>query len=146
MKTILSISNEERQRILEMHNPNHRMVTESAEQMQANQMAQDLLDQVKSGEVTPDPGMKQSILDCIKKGSYTHLMVLTTGVGATALGALASLLVSGVGTVPALIVMAAGAIITTIEGMMTGAGSGAGSVTEEIKQLMNCLKASGKIK
>ena len=146
MKTILSISNEERQRILEMHNPNHRMVTESAEQMQANQMAQDFLDQVKSGEATPDPSIKQGILDCLKKGRYTHLSILTTGAGATALGALALLLASGVGTFPGLVLLGAGTGIMVIDGLLTGEGSGAGSVTEEIKQLVSCLKASGKIK
>jgi len=48
-------------------------LNESSVQMQANQMAQDLLDQVKSGEVTPDPSLKQGIVDCIKKCIYRHL-------------------------------------------------------------------------
>lgn len=122
------------------------IVKESAEQMQGQQMAQDFLDQVKSGEATPDPKIKQSILDCIKKGRYTHLSVLTTGAGATALGALALLLASGVGTLPGLVLMSAGTGIVVIDGLLTGEGSGAGSVAEEIKQLMNCLKAKGQIK
>ena len=92
-----------------------------------------------------DNGIKSEMIKCIKNGSYTHLMVLTTGVGATALGALAVLFASGVGTVPALILMAAGAIIATIEGMMTTSGSGRGSVNDELKQLYNCLKKKGVI-
>ena len=95
----------------------------------------------KSGQA--DGGIKNEIIKCIRNGSYSHLMVLTTGVGATALGALAVLFASGVGTVPALILMAAGAIITTIEGMMTTSGSGRGSVNDELTQLYNCLKKKG---
>jgi hypothetical protein len=121
-------------------------LNESAEQMQANQMAQDLLDQVKSGEKTPDPSLKQGIVDCIKKGSYRHLSVVTLGAGTEILGALALLFASGVGTLPAMVMVFTGAAIVAIEGLLTGKDSGAGGVGEEIKQLQACLKASGKIK
>lgn len=121
-------------------------LNESPEEMQANQMAQDLLDQVKSGEATPDPSIKQSILDCVKKGSYRHLSIVTIGAGTEILGALALLFASGVGTLPAMLMVFTGAAIVTIEGLLTGKDSGAGSVTDEIKQLHACLKSSGKIK
>lgn len=122
------------------------LLNESPVQMQANQMAQDLLDQVKSGEATPDPSLKQSIVDCIKKGSYRHLSVLTLGAGTEILGALALLFASGVGTLPAMLMVFTGAAIVTIEGLLTGKDSGAGGVGDEIKQLQACLKSSGKIK
>jgi predicted DNA-binding protein len=102
-------------------------LNESAEQMQANQMAQDLLDQVK-------------------KGSYRHLSVVTLGAGTEVLGALALLFASGVGTLPAMVMVFTGAAIVAIEGLLTGKDSGAGGVGEEIKQLQACLKSSGKIK
>jgi len=92
-----------------------------------------------------DRGIMKEITNCITSGSYSHLMVLTTGVGATALGALAALFASGIGTAPALILMAAGVIIAGIEGMMTTSGSGRGSVADELEQLYNCLKRKGVI-
>ena len=87
-----------------------------------------------------DRGIMKEITNCITSGSYSHLMVLTTGVGSSALGALAALFASGIGTAPALILMAAGVIIAGIEGMMTTSGSGRGSVADELEQLYNCLK------
>lgn len=102
--------------------------------------AQEMSDNALKNAKYADPDVKKEIINCIKNGSYSHLMVLTTGVGATALGALAVLFVSGAGTVPALILMGAGAVISTIEGFMTKGGSGAGSVTDELKKLYNCLK------
>ena len=114
-------------------------LNESPEQMKANQMAQDLLDQVKSGEATPDPSIKQSIVDCVKKGSYRHLSVVTLGAGTEILGALALLFASGVGTLPAMLMVFTGAAIVTIEGLLTGKDSGAGGVGDEIKQLQACV-------
>ena len=111
---------------------------------QADSMAQQAIAAAKSGQ--KDEGMMKAIRDCIKSNSYSHLMVLTTGVGSTALGALAALFSSGVGIPAGLILTAAGAIITTIEGLMTTSGSGAGSVTDELKGLYNCLKQKGVIK
>jgi hypothetical protein len=128
------ISSEEKNRILEMHKgyADYGMINEN----QANDMAKNAISKSKQADI----GIKNKIINCIKKGSYKHLMVLTTGAGSTALGALAVLFGSGVGTVPALILMAAGAIITTKEGMMTTSGSGRGSVNDELKQLYMCLK------
>jgi hypothetical protein len=118
-----------------------RVVKRIINENQSQDMAKNAISKSKQA----DRGIKNEIIKCIKNGSYTHLMVLTTGVGATALGALAVLFASGVGTVPALIIMAAGAIITTIEGMMTTSGSGRGSVKDELTQLYNCLKGKGVI-
>lgn len=166
MKHILNnISEEEKNAIREQHTGGMKLNTEkfkklletkqgevkpylneSPVQMQANQMAQDLLDQVKSGEATPDPSLKQGIVDCIKKGRYPHLSVVTVGAGTEILGALALLFASGVGTLPAMLMVFTGAAILSIEGLLTGKDSGAGSVTDEIKQLQSCLKSSGKIK
>ena len=166
MKHILNnISEEEKNAIREQHTGGMKLNTEkfkklletkqgevkpylneSPVQMQANQMAQDLLDQVKSGEATPDPSLKQGIVDCIKKGSYRHLSVVTLGAGTEILGALALLFASGVGTLPAMLMVFTGAAIVTIEGLLTGKDSGAGGVGDEIKQLQACLKSSGKIK
>jgi hypothetical protein len=117
------------------------LITES----QAQAMAQEAMKKAKSGDV--DPGVKQGILDCIKNNKYTHLMVLTTGAGAYALGAIAALFVSGVGTPLALTIMAAGAAIMLIDGFLTSkeAGLGGGSVTQELNDLHACLKSSGKI-
>lgn len=146
------ISDQEKKQIMEMHKM-HGYKTiineddasaESGGSQMAMTLAQSAVDTAKSSD--PDPKMKQSILDCIKNGKYTHLAVVTTGAGTYALGALAVLLASGVGTVPALVLMSAGAAILTIEGLLTGEGSGAGSVTDEMKQLMDCLKQKGSIK
>ena len=94
-----------------------------------------------------DRGIMKEITKCITSGSYSHLSVLTTGVGATALGALAALFASGIGTAPALILMAAGVIITGIEGILTSdeLNMGAGSVSDELERLYNCLKRKGVI-
>jgi len=107
--------------------------------------SEDMADNAISKSKQADRGIKNEIINCITSGSYSHLMVLTTGVGATALGALAVLFASGFGTAPALIIMAAGVIITTIEGMMTTSDSGRGSVHDELEQLYNCLKRKGVI-
>jgi hypothetical protein len=72
-------------------------------------------------------------------------MILTTGTGAVALGSIAALFASGVGTIPALIIAAAGAIIVTIEGLLTSEGSGSASVTSELNSLYDCLKKKGVI-
>ena len=135
------ISEDEKKQILEMHhshgykNREKKLINESA----AAEMAQKAIAAAKSGQ--KDEPMMSAIVNCIKSNSYSHLMVLTTGVGATALGALAALFASGVGAPAALVLMAAGAVITTIEGLMTSSGSGGGSVTEELKGLYNCLKS-----
>ena len=113
-----------------------RIVKRAINESKAQEMANNAL--LKSNQADSD--MKSEIIKCIKSGSYSHLMVLTTGAGATALGALAVLFASGLGTVPALILTAAGAAIVTIEGLMTTDGSGRGSVTDEVSQLYSCLK------
>jgi hypothetical protein len=116
-----------------------RVIAES----QAESLAQMALDKAKDGQV--DESIKKSAIECIKSNNYRHLSVLTTGAGAFALGAICALFVSGVGTVPSLILMAAGAGIMTIEGLMTGKDSGTGSVTEELQGLHACLKGKKKI-
>jgi hypothetical protein len=135
MKNLFNdMSSEEKNRILEMHKRS--VDSEMINENQSQDMAKNAIS--KSGQA--DKGIKNEILSCIRDGSYSHLMVLTTGAGATALGALAVLFASGIGTVPGVILMAAGAIITGIEGMMTTSGSGRGSVADELTQLYNCLK------
>lgn len=132
-----SITEKEKRQILEMHqSKGYKM---SLNESQADSLAKTAMQMAKSGQV--DKNMKTTILGCIKSGSYSHLMILTTGAGATVLGALAALFVSGVGTLPALILMAAGVLIATIEGMMTTSGSGAGSVADELEQLYNCVNS-----
>jgi len=111
-----------------------RIMTES----QVDALASNALAKAKSGQ--GNPSVAKEIVNCIKSNGYTHLMILTTGAGATALGALAALFVSGVGTIPALIVSAAGAIMVTIEGYLTRSGSGSASVTSELTDLHTCLK------
>lgn len=112
------------------------------ESMDASQLAKNAMAKANDPK---NVSMKQSIIDCIKNNNYTHLMILTTGAGATALGALAALFVSGFGTVPALLISAAGAIMVGIEGYLTGKGSGSDSVGEELTKLHDCLKQSGKL-
>jgi len=111
-----------------------RIMTES----QAEALASNAMAKAKSGQ--GNPSVAKEIVNCIKSNGYTHLMILTTGAGATALGALAALFVSGVGTVPALILAAAGAIMVGIEGFLTSSGSGSASVTSELTDLHTCLK------
>ena len=135
-----NLTDQEKREILEMHQshgykkPEEKLISES----QATSMAQKALEAAKSGQT--DKSMMDAIVNCIKSNSYSHLMVLTTGVGSSALGALAALFVSGVGAPVGMVLLAAGAIITTIEGMMTTTGSGGGSVTSELESLYNCLK------
>jgi hypothetical protein len=112
----------------------NRVITES----QSEALASNAMAQAKSGQ--SNPSVAKEIINCVKNNGYSHLMVLTTGVGATALGALAALFASGVGTVPALIISAAGAIMVTIEGFLTRSGSGSSSVTSELTDLYTCLK------
>jgi len=145
MRKNFNLTESEREQILNMHkkhgygksiNEQSEMgvVTESA----TSALVSNAMAQAKSGK--SNPSVAKEIVNCIKSNGYTHLMVLTTGVGATALGALAALFASGVGTVPALIIAAAGAIMVTIEGFLTSSGSGSSSVTSELSDLHTCLK------
>ena len=107
--------------------------------------AKDMADNAMLKSKEADRGIKNEIINCIKNGSYTHLMALTTGVGEKALGALAVLFFGGVVKGP-LIIMAAGDIIRRITGMMTKSDSERGSsVKDELEQLYNCLKEKGVI-
>jgi hypothetical protein len=110
-------------------------VTESS----ASKLAADAISKAKSGQGSKS--IAAEITNCITSNGYTHLAILTTGAGATALGALAALFVSGAGTIPALIIAAAGAIMVTIEGFLTSSGSGSASVTSELTDLHSCLKS-----
>jgi hypothetical protein len=117
------------------------LVNESA---QANQMVQEAMSNAKNPK---NKNMMVAITNCIKENKFTHLAILTTGAGATILGSLAALFVSGVGTLPALLLLAAGVIITTIEGLLTSkeANLGGSSVTQELQQLIGCLKKKGAL-
>ena len=115
---------------------------QSKNSMQALQMATKAME---NAGAKADPAISKAIVDCIKSGRFTHLAVLTTGTGTFALGALTVCLASGVGTGPAILVMACGAILMTIEGLLTTSGSGAGSVTDEIESLVSCLGKKGVI-
>jgi|688.fasta_scaffold666359_1 hypothetical protein len=105
----------------------------------ASAMAADAIAKAKSGQ--GNSSIAGEITNCITSNGYTHLAILTTGAGATALGALAALFASGAGTIPALIIAAAGAIMVTIEGFLTSSGSGSASVTSELTDLHSCLKS-----
>jgi len=116
--------------------------------------AKEMADDAMLNSAKADRGIKNKIINCINDGSYTHLKVLTTGVGTTALNALAVLLGGPlVAKGPALIILAGASIIATIKsikgkaatakGMMTTSDSGRGSVKDELKQLYNCLKGKG---
>lgn len=135
MSKKIVITESQLKRVLDKIVSEEKVINES----QANAMAQKAMEDAKSGQKN-EPMMK-AIVDCIKSNRYSHLMVVTTGFGATALGALAALFSSGVGAPAALLLMSAGVIISGIEGMMTTPGSGRGSVTEELQGLYNCLKA-----
>ena len=114
------------------------------ESAQANQMVQEAMSNAKNPK---NKNMMVAITNCIKENKFTHLAILTTGAGATILGSLAALFVSGVGTLPALLLLAAGVIITTIEGLLTSkeANLGGSSVTQELQQLHGCLKKKGAL-
>lgn len=115
---------------------------QSKNSMQALQMATKAME---NAGAKSDPAISKAIVDCIKSGRFTHLAVLTTGAGTFALGALTACFVSGVGAGPAMLVMACGAILVTLEGFATRDGSGAGSVTLEIESLISCLQKKGVI-
>jgi hypothetical protein len=135
-----SINAKERRQIMEMHVSSgyKKSLNESASE--STSMAQKAIQMAKSNG--GDENMMEHIKNCITSGSYTHLMVLTTGAGASVLGALSVLFASGVGTIPALLLSAAGVIVVTIEGLMTTKDSGVqGSVSSEIEKLYNCLKS-----
>ena len=117
------------------------------ESAQANQMVQEAMSNAKNAKNPKNKNMMVAITNCIKENKFTHLAILTTGAGATILGSLAALFVSGVGTLPALLLLAAGVIITTIEGLLTSkeANLGGSSVTQELQQLIGCLKKKGAL-
>ena len=117
------------------------------ESAQANQMVQEAMSNAKNAKNPKNKNMMVAITNCIKENKFTHLAILTTGAGATILGSLAALFVSGVGTLPALLLLAAGVIITTIEGLLTSkeANLGGSSVTQELQQLHGCLKKKGAL-
>jgi phage tail sheath gpL-like len=130
-----NLTEEERKQILEQHSSYgyRQPLNESPSAMAAAALAK-----AKSGQGSKS--IAAEITNCITSNGYTHLAILTTGAGATALGALAALFASGVGTMPALIIAAAGAIMVTIEGFLTSSGSGSASVTSELTDLHTCLK------
>lgn len=115
---------------------------QSMNSLQALKMATKAIESAGAG-AKPDPALSKAIVDCINRGNFIHLKILTTGAGAFALGALTICFYSGVATVPAVLIMAAGAIIITLEEFASDEVGK--SATDEIKDLISCLQKKGAI-
>jgi len=92
---------------------------------------------VASGDEEPD--MEEKIKECITNKQLTSLMLLTTGAGAYALGIVAALCVSGVGTITGLTLALGGAIILFITGLSEKNGGLGADPSRDVKALLSCL-------
>lgn len=134
MKTFLSISDDERQRILEMHTPKNKMMTESAQSMLDNAKSQ------MAAGVKPDPNVQEQIKGCITKNQLSSLMIFTTAAGAYGLGLIAILMMSGVGTMIAGGILAFSGAVTMILSSLDPEQGGLGAKPQQdIKILYNCM-------
>ena len=86
-----------------------------------------------------EPGMEEKIKECITNKQLTSLMLLTTGAGSYALGIVAALCVSGVGSIAGLTLAMGGAIILFITGLSEKDGGLGADPSRDVKALLSCL-------
>ena len=113
-------------------NQSKSMISENMAQAQS--MVDNAKEKLKQGQPA-DPGMMNKIKDCIKREGLSHLMILTTGAGAYALGLIAALIGSGVGA--GLGLALAGAILIILEGI----GINGQGVADEVNRLVKCMSS-----
>ena len=80
-------------RVIREQKSSRPLLTEAAAQMAID----DAEDRIANGE-TPDPAIMKQVKQCITQKQLTSLMFLTTSAGAYALGIIAMLIMSGVGS------------------------------------------------
>ncbi len=92
---------------------------------------------VASGDREPD--MEAKIKECITNKQLTSLMFLTTGAGAYALGVIAALCVSGIGTFAGLTLALAGVIVLFITGLPEDQGGIGSDPAKDVEALLSCI-------
>jgi hypothetical protein len=115
------------------------LITEATAQVAID----DAEERIANGE-KPDPKMMAQIKQCITQKQLTSLMFLTTGAGAYALGMVAMLCMSGVGSE---VGFAAGGILALssiialfITGLSEKDGGLGSDPSRDIKALLSCIK------
>ena len=115
------------------------LLTEAAAQMAID----DAEERIANGE-TPDPTVMKQIKQCITQKQLTSLMFLTTGAGAYALGIIAMLIMSGVGSEVGFVaggVLALSSIIVLfITGLSEKDGGLGADPSRDVKALLSCVK------
>jgi hypothetical protein len=115
------------------------LLTEAAAQMAID----DAEKRIANGE-TPDPTVMKQIKQCITQKQLTSLMFLTTGAGAYALGIIAMLIMSGVGSEVGFVaggVLALSSIIVLfITGLSEKDGGLGADPSRDVKALLSCVK------
>jgi hypothetical protein len=115
------------------------LLTEAAAQMAID----DAEERIANGE-TPDPTVMKQIKQCITQKQLTSLMFLTTSAGAYALGIIAMLIMSGVGSEVGFAaggVLALGSIIVLfITGLSEKDGGLGADPSRDVKALLSCVK------
>lgn len=102
-------------------------------------------DRIAGGNPTEEEvSVSAAIVDCIKSNNFTHLSFLTTGAGSYALGMIAALISSGVGTIPGLVLGMAGMIIMVLD-VCVSYSLDDGGVAKEVDDLLACLEKKGVI-
>ena len=156
MKHLLNnLSNEEKNSIREQHTGGMKVITENFNRLmnaklgnvkplineasQSEMMAAISAAKSKVASGDGEPGMEEKIKECITNKQLTSLMLLTTGAGSYALGIVAALCVSGVGSIAGLTLAMGGAIILFITGLSEKDGGLGADPSRDVKALLSCL-------
>jgi hypothetical protein len=114
------------------------LLTETAEMA-----IDDAEEKIASGE-KPDPKLMSQIKQCITQKQLTSLMFLTTGAGAYALGMVAMLCMTGVGSEVGLaaggILALSSIIVLFITGLSEKDGGLGSDPSRDVKALLSCIK------
>jgi hypothetical protein len=114
------------------------LLTETAEMA-----IDDAEEKIASGE-KPDPKLMSQIKQCITQKQLTSLMFLTTGAGAYALGMVAMLCMSGVGSEVGFaaggILALSSIIVLFITGLSEKDGGLGSDPSRDVKALLSCVK------
>jgi hypothetical protein len=115
------------------------LITEAAAQM----AIEDAEERMASGE-KPDPTVMKQIKQCITQKQLTSLMFLTTGAGAYALGIIAMLIMSGVGSEVGFaaggVLALSSIIVLFITGLSEKDGGLGADPSRDVKALLSCVR------